>query len=229
MSAHPSCRRYCDDTEQMDRSVRATVAKSGLYLVLAGGAGALERLRAALAAAPAAAVLIKPAAGAGNEAVRALIELAQSKGAAALIDGDARLARTLRADGVHLPWSADLDKRYAEAREILGNRFIVGADAGASRHDAMELGEAGADYVGFDLSGREPDHASHLELIEWWAEIFEVPCVALGVETTEQAQAASKAGADFIGLHLRPALSPAASAELTGTVAAIDASTEDRG
>src|ERR671910_389799 len=59
---------------------------------------------------------------------RGLLELAQDRGIAALIDGDAQLARTLRADGVHVPWSKDVAAAYAEAREVLGTRYIVGVD-----------------------------------------------------------------------------------------------------
>lgn len=210
----------------MDRSVRATEPGTGLYLVLDTGAGAGERLAAALSAAAVAAVLLRlrPELAPDIDGLRALIGLSQARGAAALIEGDARLARTLRADGVHLPASPDIEKQYAEARDILGNRFVVGVDAGASRHDAMALGEAGADYIGFTIDGG-PGVLDGLDMIRWWAEIFEIPCVALGIASPAQAQAALDAGADFIGLHLRNALSPAAAAELTRAAAGPDAAT----
>jgi thiamine-phosphate pyrophosphorylase len=102
--------------------------------------------------------------------------------------------------------------RYGEARDILGGRFIVGADAGRSRHDAMTLGEAGADYVGFGIPAhvedRESARSRRLELVGWWSEIFEVPCVAFDVETAEEAARLAAAGADFVALRA-PAL-PAA-------------------
>ncbi len=135
-----------------------------------------------------------------------LIEYAQSKNVAALIAGDAQLARTCRADGVHLPWSKAPAAAYAEAREILGNRFIVGVDAGRSRHDAMELGETGADYVGFGI----PPHVEDLEkaisrryeLASWWAEIFEIPVVALDVRSEADARQLAGAKVDFIAIRL---------------------------
>ena len=38
------------------------------------------------------------------------------------------------------------------------------------------------------------------ELIAWWAEIFEVPCVPWDVETAEEAESLAGLGADFIAL-----------------------------
>ncbi len=170
-------------------------------------------LTALLSAVEVAVLLVAPAADVPLDArvARPLIELAQAKGIAALIMGDAALARTLRADGVHLPWSKDIVARYGEARDIVGGRFIVGADAGRSRDDAMTLGEAGAEYVGFGIPPHVEDRAAararRLELIGWWSEIFEVPCVAFDVETAEEAAVLAAAGADFVALSA-PALLP---------------------
>ena len=138
-------------------------------------------------------------------AARPLVELAQAKEIAALIAGDAQLARTLRADGVHLPWSKDVAASYGEAREVLGTRYIVGVDVGRSRHDAMTIAESGADYIGFGIPPHVDDRASatarRLELVSWWSEIFEVPCVAFDVETAEDAMALAAVGADFVAMH----------------------------
>src|SRR5262245_44697901 len=100
---------------------------SQLYAVVEAGEGALARLEAALEAAPIASVLIRPAADATLEAGAAapLIELAQKAGAAALLAGDAGLARTLRADGVHLDAGKGLMDAYRQARGALGVRGIV--------------------------------------------------------------------------------------------------------
>ena len=80
---------------------------------------------------------------------------------------------------------------YTAARAKLGATAIVGAACGASRHAAMSMGEAGADYVSIDAG-----------LVEWWAGLFEVPCVAAEPVTPEDAEPLIAAGADFI----RPAL-----------------------
>jgi thiamine-phosphate pyrophosphorylase len=151
--------------------------------------------------------------------------LAQKKDVAALIEGDAQLARTLRADGVHLPWSKDIAARYADAREILGTRYIVGVDVGRSRHDAMSLAEDGADYIGFGIPAHVEDRQTaaerRLELIGWWSEIFEVPCVAFDVDSAEDATALAAAGADFVAIRLGVDLASADYAEFASALAEV--------
>ena len=180
--------------------------QSRLYVVAVAGADP-QQVAALLDAAGAATMLI----AAGAEGVlsaataRPLVELAQSRDVAALIEGDAQLARTLRADGVHLPWSNDVVAQFSEAREILGTRYIVGGDVGRSRHDAMTLAEEGADYIAFGIPPHVEDRATatarRLELIAWWGEIFEVPCVAFDVDSGADAVALAAAGADFIAMR----------------------------
>lgn len=181
-----------------------------LYVVAAAGTDP-QALAAVLAAADVAALLIAPGADGGLTAAsaRPLVELAQPRGIAALIQNDAGLARALRADGVHLTWSRDIVARYGEARDVLGTRYIVGADSGRYRHDAMTLGEAGADYIGFGIPPHVEDRVSaaerRLELIAWWSEIFELPCVAFDVDTVEDAGALAAAGADFVAVRANAA------------------------
>ena len=180
--------------------------QSRLYVVVVAGADP-QQVAALLDAAGAATMLIVAGAeGALSAATaRPLVELAQNKDVAALIEGDAQLARTLRADGVHLPWSSDVVAQFSEAREILGTRYIVGVDVGRSRHDAMTLAEEGADYIAFGIpphvEDRDTAKARQLELIAWWGEIFEIPCVAFDVDSGADAVALAAAGADFIALR----------------------------
>lgn len=181
---------------------------TGLIVVLDVGAGAVERLQAATSVATLASVMLSLGVG-GDGAVRdaaEVVKTAQRLGIAVLIVGDATSARTLRADGIHLPVTERPLDAYHAAREQLGARAMIGVDAGRSRHDAMTLGEAGADYVGFGIPGfvKERDQAvdRRLELVGWWAEIFEVPCVAMDVATPEEACDLSRAGADFVAFQL---------------------------
>ncbi|MBK9079337.1 MAG: thiamine phosphate synthase [Hyphomicrobium sp.] len=179
-----------------------------LYLTLeigrTDGAAAAAALTAALTAAAPSSVLLRPKPGTPFDAgtVKTLVALTQKHGLAALIEGDANLARMIKADGVHLAWSKEPLKSYREARDILGDHAMIGGDAGRSRDDAMGLGEAGADYVAFGIPPHVEDRATaearQCDLADWWSEIFEVPCVACDVATVEQARALANAGADFI-------------------------------
>jgi thiamine-phosphate pyrophosphorylase len=197
-----------------------------LYAVVEAGEAASERLAAALGAAEIASVLIAAAAGRPLEAgvAKPLVELAKRHGAAALMAGDAQLARSLGADGVHLGGVADLVGAYREARGVLGADGVIGTDPGISRHDAMTLAEAGADYLAFgapvQLKDRDKAKARRDDLVAWWGEIFQVPCVAFDVETAEEAQALARAGADFVAVTLGPGHSPASVAELVAAFAA---------
>lgn len=198
--------------------------QSKLYVVAAAGADP-RQVAAVLDATNAATLLITAAVGGEltASAARPLVELAQRKDIAALIEGDAQLARTLRADGVHLPWGKDIVERYGEAREVLGARYIVGADVGRTRHEAMTIAEAGADYIGFGIPSHVEDRASaaerRLELVAWWGEIFEVPCVAFDVETVADATALIAAGADFVAMRIGAELTPASAKALAGSLA----------
>jgi thiamine-phosphate pyrophosphorylase len=188
-------------------------AATRLYLVV-GADAAPDRIGALLDAADVGALLVVPTDGAQFDAatLKPLVDAAQQREVAAILEGDAQLVRTLRADGVHLPAGKDIVERYGEARDILGNRFIVGVDAGRTRHDAMTLGEAGADYIGFGIPAhvedRDTARARRQELVAWWSEIFEVPCVAFDVDALDDASALAAAGADFVALTA-PADAPA--------------------
>lgn len=181
---------------------------SKLYLVIEAGPAAADRLAAALAIARPSSLLVVPGEGKAldADAVLPLIKLGQDAGAAVLIADDSGLARVTKADGAHLTWSKDVTARAEEAREILGNRFILGVDVGRSRHDAMALGEAGVDYIAFGIpetvESREAASERRLDLVEWWSEIFEVPCVAFDVNDLEDAAELADCGADFVALRL---------------------------
>jgi thiamine-phosphate pyrophosphorylase len=88
----------------------------------------------------------------------------------------------------------------------------------------MTLAEAGADYVAFgapaQLKDRDKARLRRNELAAWWAEIFQVPCVALDVETAQEAEALAGAGVDFVGLSLPAGQSAAAARDLVAAIAA---------
>jgi thiamine-phosphate pyrophosphorylase len=196
-----------------------------LYAVVEAGEAASERLAAALTVADLAVVLIAPAAGQRLQAAAAkpLLDRARQAGVTALVLDDAQLARTIGAVGVHLGARDDPAAAYRAAREAVGRDGLVGVDAGISRHAAMVLAEAGADYIGFGapphLRDRDKARVRREELISWWAPIFEVPCVAFDVETPEEAQQLAAAGADFVAVALPATLQIEAARGLIESVA----------
>ena len=157
-------------------------------------------------------------------AVRPLIKLAQGRGVAVLLADDAVAAKLNGADGVHL---ADDPFEYDAARRLLGPKAIVGVEIGLSRHDAMELGERGADYVAFTETGEDPGEDEETgvalplpERISWWAEVFTVPCIAWDVGLPEEATEYAALGADFV------AIAPEAWLDAVNPASVIDAFAE---
>src|SRR5262249_37809937 len=66
----------------------------------------------------------------------------------------------------------------------------------------MMAGERGADYVMFgepETDGSRPSFGAILERVGWWAELFEVPCVAYAANPDEVGLLAA-AGADFVAV-----------------------------
>jgi thiamine-phosphate pyrophosphorylase len=131
----------------------------------------------------------------------AVTEMAQAYGVAVLVNDSPELAVELGADGVHVGWD---DVPVETAREIVGKDMIVGATAKNSRHVAMQACEAGADYVAFGAffpTGTKTDTVeASPDLLEIWQESMEVPCVAIGGITIENAEPLVVAGADFLAV-----------------------------
>ena len=136
-----------------------------------------------------------------REVAAAVTAMAQAYGAAVLINDCPELAVELGADGVHVGWD---DVPVKQARAIVGKDMIVGATAKNSRHAAMQAGEAGADYVAFGAfyptSTKDGTVEASLELLEVWQETMEIPCVAIGGITVDNAGPLVSAGADFIAV-----------------------------
>ncbi|SFQ41637.1 thiamine-phosphate pyrophosphorylase [Roseivivax halotolerans] len=121
-------------------------------------------------------------------AADAIREIAHAFDVALVIDTHVVLADRLGLDGVHL---TDGARSVRAARKELGLDAIVGAFCGTSRHDGMNAGEGGADYVSFGpVSGGALGDGSLAErdLFAWWSEMIEVPVVAEGGITAEVAR-----------------------------------------
>jgi thiamine-phosphate pyrophosphorylase len=118
-----------------------------------------------------------------------------------IVNDSIGLAKRLGADGVHLG-QEDGDPR--EARQQLGPTAQIGVTCHDSRHLAMEAGEAGADYVAFGAfyptGTKETRHRPDPSILGWWSTLFELPCVAIGGITPENARPLIEAGADFLAV-----------------------------
>ncbi|WOJ89776.1 thiamine phosphate synthase [Methylocapsa polymorpha] len=154
---------------------------------------------AALAASDIACVLLRTEArddGDRKKIIRALAPMAQAHGAACLIVNDPQLAVRADADGVHMEATGE---RLKAALSALQPNRIVGAGGLTTRDAAMTAGEAGVDYLMFGGPDCAEPHASIVERVAWWAEIFNVPSVGYAHDL-EGAPDLVRAGADFIAL-----------------------------
>ena len=173
-----------------------------LFLIsppLADAARFAPLLEAAVGAADVACVLLRTPAldpGAAKTILRALAPIAQARGAAVLVETDPRLAVRADVDGVHLLGAGPaLD----DALAALKPDRIVGVGAFEDRDEAMRAGETGVDYLMFGGPDAPEDHDTIVDLAGWWAEIFNVPCVAYA-HGPDQVGALARTGAEFVAL-----------------------------
>ena len=183
---------------------RTTPAK--LYLISPQEVGGTfpDRLRAAVDRGVAAAFQLRVK----NVEEHALAKLAEplqricaDANVAFIVNDSMALAKRLGADGVHLGQS---DGDIRDARALLGPSAQIGRTCHDSRHLAMDAGEAGADYVAFGAfypTTTKPSHyRPHPSILSWWAAVFEIPCVAIGGITPDNAKPLVDAGADFLAV-----------------------------
>jgi thiamine-phosphate pyrophosphorylase len=161
-----------------------------------------DRLKAALDTDDVAAVQLrlKPA---GDDviarAAEALRPIVQDRGIAFILNDRPDIAAKTGCDGVHIGIE---DMPLREARRLMGPDAIIGVTCKTSRHRAMEAAEQGASYVAFgaffDSATRGVIAEADAEILEWWSQLMEVPCVAIGGITPENCGPLVAAGADFI-------------------------------
>lgn len=164
-------------------------------------AGFVAAFEAAISAGDVASAIVAPRGDgtADEDLARKLAPLALRRGCALVLAGDGDAATRL--DGAHV------DTGLAGLRAAVARHHpdrIVGAGGVQTRHDAMDSGEAGADYLFFgrldgdDLPGIFP---KALELAAWWAELFEIPAMVMGGSAVDSVVEASAAGIEFVALR----------------------------
>ncbi|MEX1660353.1 thiamine phosphate synthase [uncultured Thioclava sp.] len=120
-----------------------------------------------------------------GRAADALREVAHARDVALVIESHVQLAQRHGLDGVHL---LDGARQIRYARKTLGEEAIVGSYCSASRHEGLNAGEAGADYVCFGPIGETAlgtAERAEFDLFAWWSEVIEVPVVAEGALSEE--------------------------------------------
>jgi len=136
-----------------------------------------------------------------RRAAEKLLPIAHCYDVAFIVNDRPDLAKELGADGVHI---GQEDADYDLARKLVGKDRIVGVTCHDSRHLAMEAGEKDADYVAFGsffpTGSKAAKSRASVELLEWWSELFEIRCVAIGGITVENCPPLVKAGADFLAV-----------------------------
>ena len=177
-----------------------------LYLIspLEVGGDFPERLARALDAGPVAAFQFRVKGVDEHEAVRLaapLQEVCAAREVAFIVNDSISLAKRIKADGVHLGQD---DGTVEEARQRLGREAQIGVTCHNSRHLAMEAGEAGADYVAFGAffptTTKQTEYVAEPDLLSWWQELMEIPCVAIGGITPDNCKPLVEAGADFLAV-----------------------------
>jgi len=126
--------------------------------------------------------------------------VAQSRDVAFLLNDRPDLAVKHGCDGAHV---GQEDMKAPAARKILKD-LTLGVTCHGSRHLAMQAGEDGADYVAFGAffptSTKLPPAMADIEVLRWWAQVMEVPCVAIGGITADNCAPLVQAGADFLAV-----------------------------
>ena len=133
------------------------------------------------------------------EAIAQLMPVAHRHDVAFILNDNPELAAKYDCDGAHIGQD---DIAYEAARAIMGEDKIIGVTCHDSKHLAMEAGEAGADYVAFgafyETQTKQAKTQASPDILSFWQEFVELPCVAIGGITPDNAATLVAAGADFI-------------------------------
>jgi thiamine-phosphate pyrophosphorylase len=135
-----------------------------------------------------------------RRAIDTLLPIVQSRDVAFLMNDRPDLAVAHGADGAHV---GQTDTPAPVARKILG-KLTLGVTCHDSRDLAMTAGEDGADYVAFGAffptATKETTTQADIENLRWWAELMELPCVAIGGITAANCAPLVEAGANFLAV-----------------------------
>ncbi|WP_199553421.1 thiamine phosphate synthase [Sandaracinobacteroides hominis] len=183
--SRPPCQLYLISPPMFELALHAQALKRALA---AGGAIAAYQLRLKIVDD-----------GEILRAAEALMPICADADVAFILNDRMDLAKRCGADGVHLGQG---DGSAVEARALLGKEAQIGVTCHASRHLAMEAGEAGANYVAFGsffpTETKVVEHIADPAILSWWTALSPIPCVAIGGITPGNCRPLVEAGADFL-------------------------------
>jgi hydroxymethylpyrimidine kinase / phosphomethylpyrimidine kinase / thiamine-phosphate diphosphorylase len=131
---------------------------------------------------------------------RELQLLCSARGVTFIVNDDLPLAAEIRADGVHFGQD---DGSVSEARRVLGEKALIGIST-HSLEEALRAEAEGADYIGF--GAMYPTESKDVQYLPGPAVLAEVrsrvqiPIVAIGGITRDNAAAVIDAGADSLAV-----------------------------
>ena len=131
----------------------------------------------------------------------ALKELCHAHNIPLIINDQPELAKHIGADGVHI---GQEDSQLTYAREVLGNKVIIGVSCYDSVELAIQAQQLSADYVAFGRffpSSSKPLAApAHMTTLQQAKESIKVPIVAIGGILPDNGAELLTAGADLLAV-----------------------------
>jgi thiamine-phosphate pyrophosphorylase len=135
-----------------------------------------------------------------KRAIDVLRPVVQARNVAFLVNDRPDLAVAHGCDGAHV---GQTDTPASVARKILGD-LTMGVTCHDSRDLAMAAGEDGADYVAFGAffptTTKDAKYHADPAILDWWSELMELPCVAIGGITAANCAPLVQAGANFLAV-----------------------------
>ncbi|MEY3910383.1 MAG: Thiamine-phosphate synthase [Pseudomonadota bacterium] len=131
----------------------------------------------------------------------AILRLCREYKIPCIVNDDVDMCRVLEADGVHL---GEKDDNIAEVRRILGEDAIIGSSCYDQLNRAKQAQKEGASYVAFgamfETSTKPNAPRATLELLREAKSQIQIPIVAIGGITVNNAHDVIKTGIDAIAV-----------------------------
>ena len=152
----------------------------------------------------------------GDTAALTALRQATRAATSALLVHDLSSATAAEADGAFFHDAGQV----TGARRRFGSDWLIGVGC-RSRHEAMDAGEAGADFVAFGAIDGSWDQGELADLVSWWSELFVLPAACLSAAEPRAVERLLAAGADLIGLGGALWDDPSSVAARLGEIAAV--------